>query len=69
MYKGSRTMPLGGFDDPTLYDIGNIKFDALDDCIKQDLLVLTLCGQMKVRFKLGIEKLYQTFATSFKVFI
>ena len=57
MDQGSITMPLGGFGNPTLYDMLNIKFGDLDDCIKQDHLVLGHRGQMKVRFKLGIEKI------------
>ena len=55
--QGSSTMPLGGFDNPPLYDMPDIKFDALDDCIKQDHLVLSHRGQMKVGFKLGTKKI------------
>ena len=54
--QASSTTPLGGFDNPPLYDMYDIKFDALDDCIKQDRLVLGHRGQMKVGFKLGKEK-------------
>ena len=46
-------MPLGGFDKPTLYDMPYIKFYVLDDCIKQDRLVLGHRGQMKARFEFG----------------
>ena len=55
--KGFGTTPLGGFDNPTLYDMANIKFDALNDCIKQDCLVLGHYGQMKVGFEFGTKKI------------
>ena len=55
--QGSSTMPLGGFDNPTLYDMLDIKFDALDDYIKQDHLVLGNHDQMKVRLEFGNEKI------------
>ena len=50
-------MPLGRFDNPTLHDMANIKYDALNDHIKKDHLVLGHCGQMKAGFELGTEKI------------
>ena len=57
MDQGSNTTTLGGFDNPPLYDMLNIKPDALDDCIKQDRLILGHHGQMKVGLKVGTKKI------------
>ena len=55
--KGSGITPLGGLYNPTLYDMANIKSDALNDYIKQDHLVLSHCGQMKAGFEFGTKKI------------
>ena len=56
MDKGSGITPLGGFDNPTLYNMANIKSDVMNDCIKQDHLVLGYCGHMEARFEFGTKK-------------
>ena len=53
--KGSDTTPMGGFDNPTLYDMANIKYDALTYHIKQDRLVLGNCRHVKDRFEFGAK--------------
>ena len=57
MDKGFGTTPLGRFNNSTLYDMANIKSDALNDCIKQDRLILGYYGQMRVGFEFGIKKI------------
>ena len=61
MDQGSSTMPLGGFNNPPLYDMPDIKFNALDNCIKQDRLVVGNHGHMKVRLEFGTEKIIPDF--------
>ena len=56
MDKVSGIMPFGGFYNPHLYDMANIKSDALNDRIHHDRFVPGHGRHMKVGFEFGTKK-------------